>query len=531
MTATLYENALIHTLDPTRPRAEALLVRGERIVAVGSRDECREQAGAGARRVDLAGMTVLPGLTDSHIHAASFSRGLDQVDLRGARSLAEALELVRRKAGTLPAGAWLFGGRWDRHKWDHPVQPTRHDLDRVCPDRPVALPSIDGHTVWVNSLALDRLGVDSGTADPIGGEIVRDERGEPTGILREAAADPLRQIMEKESPGDLVAQLRAGLAHLLGLGLTGIHDIDGEDCRAALETLYARGELPMRVHKLIPRVALDTAIETGRATGDGDRWLRTGPVKIYTDGALGSHTCLMSEPFHGEPDNHGIAVTPAEEFEQLVVRAADAGIAVAAHAIGDAANRMVLRAYGRWQERQAVAGGPLRLRHRIEHAQHLQPADVGEFARIGVIASMQPTHCTSDLPLVCALLADRRLASYAWRSLIDTGATVAFGSDAPVEDPNPFHGLHAAITRQRPDGDPPGGFQPGERLRLEQALHAYTTAPAYASQEEHLKGRLRPGMLADFIALPDDPFELDPVTLREARVAVTVVGGTVRWQA
>lgn len=530
MTATLYENARIHTLDPDCPQASALLVRGERIVAVGGLDECRELAGAGTRRVDLAGMTVLPGLTDSHIHSASFARGLEQVDLRGTTSLAEALERVRVKARSLPPGAWLLGGRWDCHKWDRPVQPSRYDLDRVCPDRPVALPTIDGHTTWVNSMALKYLGIDSGTPDPIGGEIVRDEHGEPTGILREAAADPLRDVMATAS-GDLVAQLRTGLTHFLRVGLTGIHDIDGQDCRAAFETLYARGELPLRVHKLIPVTALEEAVDRGWTTGDGDRWLSTGPVKIYTDGALGSHTCLMSEPYAGESDNHGIAVTPPEEFERLVTSAADAGIAVAAHAIGDAANRMVLRTYARWRARRTAADAPVRLRHRIEHAQHLQPADVAEFARLGVIASMQPTHCTSDIPLTTTLLAGRDLASYAWKSLLDAGAVVAFGSDAPVEEPNPFHGLYAAVTRQQPDGTPPGGVQPHERLSLAQALHAFTVAPAYASGEEHVKGRLRPGMLADFIALPADPFDLDPVDLREVQVDLTVVGGVVRWQA
>ncbi|HEX5598217.1 MAG TPA: amidohydrolase [Micromonosporaceae bacterium] len=531
MTATIFENARIHTLDPALPRAEALVVRGERIVAVGDLSECRDRAGAGARRVDLAGMTVLPGLTDSHIHAASFARGLEQVDLRGATSLAESLQRIQAKARDLPAGAWLFGGRWDCHHWDRPVQPTRHDLDRVCPDRPVALPSVDGHTTWVNSLALQQLGIDADTPDPVGGEIVRDDRGAPTGILREAAAHPLRPILESSASGDLVAQLRAALPHFLKVGLTSLHDIDGQDCRVAFETLYERGELPLRVHKFLSVSALEAAIDRGWATGDGDRWLRTGPVKIFTDGALGSHTCLMSEPYVGEPENHGIAVTPAEEFERLVNTAADAGIAVAAHAIGDAANRMVLHTYDRWRSRQVAAGQPLRLRHRVEHAQHLAPADVAEFARLGVIASMQPTHCTSDIPLTTTLLAGRDLASYAWRSLIRSGAVVAFGSDAPVEDPNPFYGLHAALTRQQPNGQPPGGVQPHERLTLAQALHAFTVAPAYASYEEHLKGRLRPGMLADFIALPTDPFDLEPARLRDVEVAVTVVGGAIRWQA
>ncbi|WP_320068079.1 amidohydrolase [Micromonospora sp. RTGN7] len=534
MTGTIFENARIHTLDSARPRAEAMLVRGERIVAVGNRDECRDRAGGGARRVDLGGMTVLPGLIDSHIHSALYVRGLEQVDLRGTASLDEALGRIGRHAATLSPDAWLFGGRWDSHKWARPVQPTRADLDRVCPDRPALLPSIDGHTTWVNTAALRRLGIDADTPDPVGGQIVRDERGEPTGILREAAGDAAYDILRSSVAGDLVQQLRTHLPRLLSVGLTSIHDLDGQDCRAAYETLYARGELPLRVHKSIPSTVLDEAIDLGWATGDGDRWLRTGPVKIFTDGALGSHTCLMSEPYDGEPDNHGIAVTPAEEFERLVAKAAGAGIAVAAHAIGDAANAMVLRAYAHWQEAAGshpeTARAARRLRHRIEHTQHLRPEDVSLLARLGVTASMQPTHCTSDIPLTSRMLAGRDLASYAWRSLLDAGATVAFGSDAPVEDPDPFHGIHAAVTRQQPDGTPPGGVDPHERLSLDAALRCFTEAGAYASYEEHLKGRLSPGMLADFIALPTDPYEVEPADLRDLTVALTVVGGVVRWQ-
>ncbi|MEU6072940.1 amidohydrolase [Micromonospora sp. NPDC047074] len=531
MTGTVFENARIHTLDPVRPYAEAMLVRGERIVAVGDLDECRDRAGGAVRRVDLDGMTVLPGMIDSHLHSALYVRGLEQVDLRGTTSLDEALTRIGRHAATLSPGAWLFGGRWDSHKWERPVQPNRADLDRVCPDRPAVLPSIDGHTTWVNTAALRHLGIDAGTPDPIGGQIVRDERGEPTGILRESAGDAAYDLMRTSLSGDLVTQLRTHLPRLLAVGLTSIHDIDGQDCRAAYETLYAQGELPLRVHKSIPVTALDEVIDLGWATGAGDRWLSTGPVKIFTDGALGSHTCLMTEPYDGEPDNHGIAVTPVEEFERLVAKAAGAGIAVAAHAIGDAANEMVLRAYARWQESARTNPTAVRrLRHRIEHTQHLRPADVPLLARLGVVASMQPTHCTSDIPLTTRMLAGRDLASYAWRSLLDAGATVAFGSDAPVEDPDPFYGVHAAVTRQQPDGTPPGGVQPHERLDLDTALRCFTEAGAYASYEEHLKGRLTPGMLADFIALPVDPYQVEPAALRDLAVALTVVGGVVRWQ-
>jgi predicted amidohydrolase YtcJ len=396
MAATVYENANVHTLDPEVPKAVAIAVRGERIVAVGDVASCREAAGAGAARVDLAGMTVLPGLTDAHIHSASYARRLHQVDLRGARSLQECLERVAAAAAASTSDDWLLGGGWDFNRWDQQVQPTRHDLDAVCGRRPVALPSIDGHTTWVNTLALHRLNIDASTPDVPGGQIVRDADGTPTGILREAAAAPVRRVHQSAASGDLVGQLAAAQRNLLSVGLTSIHDIDGVDCRQAYETLYAQGDLALRVHKLIPVTALPEALDEGRATGDGDSWLRTGAMKIFMDGALGSHTCLTTKALADSPGNHGIAVTGPQEAYGLLEQAATGGIAVAAHAIGDAANAAILDAFERWRSTGYASG----LRHRVEHAQHQRPADIARFARLGVIASMQPSHCTSDIELV-----------------------------------------------------------------------------------------------------------------------------------
>jgi predicted amidohydrolase YtcJ len=522
----VYENANVCTMDPQTPVAQAIAVRGERIVAVGTVDACRDAAGAGAARVDLAGMTVLPGLCDTHIHSAYYARSLQQVNLRDACGLAECLERIRAAVEESTSDGWLLGGRWNFNRWDRPQQPTRHDLDSVCPHRPAALASVDGHTTWVNSVALQRLGITDATPDPAGGQIVRDAHGVPNGILREKAADPIRAIAEAESSANLTGWLQDAQTRLLAMGLTGIHDIDGVDCRQAYETLYERGELSLRVHKLIPLTALDEAIEQGRATGDGDAWLNTGPVKIFTDGALGSHTCRMSKPFAGQPHNHGIEVLPPQEVDQFVRRAALAGIAVAAHAIGDAANAMMLQALRRWK----ATGLSGHLRHRIEHAQHQRPGDIAAFAELGVIASMQPVHCTSDIHLVQTLLAGHDIASYPWKSLLDSGACLTFGSDAPVEDPNPFHGVHAAVTRQRADGTPEGGFQPDERLTVAEAIRAYTVTPAFASYEEDRKGMLRQGMLADFIAVTTDPFQAEPEQLRATEVAATVVGGAIRYR-
>ncbi|WP_445155658.1 amidohydrolase [Arthrobacter sp. Hor0625] len=533
----LYVNATFHTQCADRPRATALLTRGERILAVGAVDELRAHATGVTATVDLGGATVIPGLTDAHIHTANYAREIAALDLRGTASLAEALDRIRDYAATLPATAWVFGGRWDFNAWDVPVQPDRQALDSATGGRPAALPSIDGHTVWANSAALAAVGIDERTPDPVGGEIIRDAAGYPTGILREAANAVLGAIMNSPEAGDLTAQLAEAQRRLLAVGLTGVHDFDGEDCLEAYRALRSEGNLQLRVHKAIPRVALDMAIDEGRATGDGDAWLRTGPVKLFSDGALGSHSCHMNQPFPGEPKNHGIEVIPYLELLALVRRAAGAGIAVATHAIGDRANQLVLDAYQDLVRNPLDAAPALgraavipRLRHRIEHTQHLRPEDVQRVARLGVVPSMQPTHCTSDIPLASTLLAGRDLASYAWRSLLDAGALPAFGSDAPVELPNPLHGIHAAVTRQNRDNEPGGGWQPAERISVAEAIAGFTTGAAHASGEESIKGRLRPGMLADFTALGADPFTCRPEELRGLPVRATAVGGTIRYR-
>jgi predicted amidohydrolase YtcJ len=517
MSIRVYRHGVIYTGDDRTPRSEALAVADGHIVAVGSEADVRAIVGATAELVDLVGAAVIPGLYDAHIHTAQYAHSLTTVDLAGTRSLAEALARIADRAARLRPGEWLLGGRWNSNVWEPPVQPDRYALDAVCPANPVALPTVDGHTTWANSAALRLAGIDATTADPVGGQIVRDDRGEPTGILRETAAHPLKPFMAAEDLGGL---LRTGQERLLALGITSVHDIDGDDCRLAYQEMAAAGDLKLRVHKAIRLEHLERAIEQGWRTGQGDDWFRTGPVKVFSDGALGSHTCHMSRPMTG--GDQGIAVVPHDEMVRLFRWAADSGIAIATHAIGDQANHLVLDAY------EAI-GRTAGLRHRIEHAQHLQPQDLARMARLGVVASMQPVHCTSDMDLVDTLLAGHELASYAWRSVLDAGVALAFGSDAPVEDPNPFPALYAAVTRTRPDGTPPGGWQPEERITMAEAIRAHTAGAAYAAGEEDRKGILAPGMLADFIAVDTDPYRESPEAVRRTRVLTTVVGGEVRW--
>jgi len=537
MQVRIYRRALIHTGVAGQQPAEALAVADGEVLAVGSatsvRDAARAATDGPVEEVDLEEAVVLPGFYDAHIHTANLARELVSVDLRSARTLSEALALVADHAATLTPGAWLTGGRWNHNLWAPPVQPDRWALDSVTGSRPAALASVDGHTTWVNSRALALAGIDRSTPDPVGGEIARDRDGEPTGILRETAAALLDPVLPPVE--GLPALLRRAQDHLLSLGLTSVHDLDGEDCREAYLRLKADGDLHIRVHKGIRVAALDQAIAEGRRTGAGDDWFRTGPVKLFSDGALGSRTCHMSHDFAGEAGNHGIAVTPFEDLRDQGLRANAAGLAAAGHAIGDRANELVLDAFAAALEQRPAGGAsghrhPVGLRNRIEHAQHLRPEDVQRMARLGAVASMQPTHCTTDFDLADQLLGGRELASYAWRSMLNAGVPLAFGSDAPVEDANPFHALHAAMTRTRPDGTPAGGWQPEQRLSAAEALTAHTLGAAWAAGEDHRKGVLAPGRLADFVVVDTDPHLAPPEVVRDTTVLTTVVGGVVRWQ-
>ncbi len=532
----LYRHPRIWTGDPAVPWATGLLTDGEKIVAAGVAKDLATHT-APDEIVDLPGAIVIPGLHDAHIHTASLARDLAGLDLRAALSLTEVLSLVHGPAATLPPDAWLFGSGWNVNSWVDSEPPDRRALDSVTGDRRTALFSLDGHTMWANSAALRAAGITRDTPDPAGGRIERDEMGDPTGILRERAAQPLIDLQCGEAGGALEPLLLRCQQVLLSVGLTSITDIDGDDARAAYRSMHDAGRLSLRVTKSIPLTALDEAIAQGTVTGEGDDWMRVGPLKLFGDGALGSHTSHMSRDFVGDEGNRGIARLDMEEIAGLTRRALRAGIAVATHAIGDRANASVLDAY-----EKVLAEAPTGLRLRVEHAQHIQPCDVSRFGRLGVVPSMQPAHCTSDIDLVDELLDGHDLISYGWRSLLEAGATLAFGSDAPfgpdspVKEPSPMFALYAAVTRTRPDGSPDGGWQPRERLTMAEALTAHTAGPAYANGEERHKGTLSAGRLADFVALDTDildrqVIEHETERIHHARALMTVVGGRIRWHA
>ncbi len=524
--STLFHNGRIVTLDPGNPRAEALAVVDGRILFAGDRARCSSVLGPVAQEVDLEGAWVLPGITDSHIHFTNYALGLDDLALDSTTTLEEAVGLVRERVATLAPGEWVLGGNWDYNRWRERTPPGKAALDAVSPENPVALHSRDGHSLWVNSRALELAGITADTPDPDGGQIVRQPGStEPSGWLLERAREAVHAV-EERAGGSLMDAVKRAFPHALAAGITGIHEFEGGEAIEAYRALHAAGDLQLRVYKTIPVTHLDRAIDEGIRTGQGDEWFRMGPLKIFTDGALGSHSAAMLEPYAGEPENRGIEVTPPDELQELVLRASRSGIACALHAIGDRANRNALDAFQRVRDESIGEG----LRHRIEHAQHLDAADLPRLAELGVIASVQPIHQTSDMFVADALLGERVTYSYAWRSLLESGARLAFGSDCPVEPFDPFLGLHAAVTRQR-DGQPANGWQPQERLGAEEAYRGYTEGAAWASGDEGQKGRLAAGMLADFVLLSDSPIECPPDKIVDVQVLATYVDGREAYRA
>ncbi len=525
MTTIVLHNGTIYTLDPQRPVAQALAIRDQHILAVGDAATARAAAGAQAEMIDLRGRAVVPGLTDAHVHIVLYGLTLQEVRLTNCSDLDSALDTIARAAQRLPADAWLRGSGWDHIAWGG-RWPTRADLDRVCPDRPALLQRKDGHSIWVNSRALALAGITAATPDPAGGQILRDERGEPTGILLETAMDLVRAVAPPPSAAERLAALRAAIDEALSYGLTSLHvpptteSSDGPATLNDLQALRMAGDLKIRVLAHLAGAHLDHAIALGLRSGLGDEWLRIGGLKLFADGSLGSESAHMLAPYTNR-DHTGIAVIHPSAMQEIVTRANANGISVTVHAIGDAANRSVLDAIAAAR----ATSLPLALPNRIEHAQILHPVDIPRFAALGVIASMQPIHCPADMAMAERLWGERCATSYAWRSLRDAGATLAFGSDAPVETINPWAGIHAAVTRQTIDGIPAGGWYPEQRLTLAEALEAYCVGPALASAESDRKGRIVPGMLADLAVLNGDPFQMPAAQLHTVRADLTIVSG------
>ncbi len=530
MIHTLLFNGNIRTLDERNARVSALAVSYGRVIATGGDEEIRRLANADTVEINLDGKTVLPGLTDAHLHWEAQSRALRSVNVFEVPSMQIALERVRQRAEITAPGEWVTGYGWAQDLWPDRAFPSKADLDSVAPDNPVSLDAKSGHASWVNSEALARAGINAQTADPEGGQIQRDHNGMATGILLETAMKLVERTLPNPSGEQLADMMADAQALALQCGITMIHDFDEPSCLAALQILRERGGLNLRVLKQINQKWLDAAIASGLRSNFGDDWIRIGGLKLFADGALGTKTALMFEAYAGEPENYGITVVDKEEMVEYVSRASRVGFSSTVHAIGDKAVHDVLDVLAHVRDEEARRNEPTASRrHRIEHVQIVHPQDLSRLAELDIIASMQPIHATSDMATADRYWGERTRFAYNPRIQMDRGARVAFGSDAPVEPFNPWLGIHAAVTRQR-DGLPEGSWHPEARLSLHESLLGFTQGPAYAAGMEDRLGKLAVGFLADLIVLDQDIYASVPDELADVKVLATLVDGEWRYR-
>jgi predicted amidohydrolase YtcJ len=504
----ILENGVVRTMEPALPVARALAIAGDRIAGgVGT----HETALASPEHVDLGGRCILPGFNDSHVHFPTWSLAQRQVRLEGTTSLDEALARIAAAARDVQPGRWLRGMGWRSGDWSPATEPTKEALDRVTGDRPTALMARDYHSLWLNSAALAHA---DGDLEVPGGVVVRDERGEPTGVLREECAWHFRDTYVRPTEDEMVDASREGVRIAIARGVTAVHDKDGWlGALGVWQRLRDEGSLQLRVWQSLPAEKVDELEALHVRSGFGDDLVRVGYLKAFMDGTLGSQTARLL-------DGSGVEITSRGQLAEIIRRGARAGLPVAVHAIGDLANREALDAF----EETSTVWQPLGLRQRIEHAQLLAPEDVPRFAALGVAASVQFSHAPSDRDLADRFWAGKTDGAYAYRSLWDSGALLANGSDAPIEELDPWAGICAGVLRTI-DERPP--WQPQQRLTLEEALQATTVTPAWLAGDERRRGKLIPGFLADLVVLDRDPFELAEDELPSVRIVATMLGG--RW--
>lgn len=517
-------NARVYTADQNRPVAEALAVRGDRLVFVGSNRGALALAGARTERLDVNGQTVIPGMVDAHVHLIGLGQALRTVDLVGTRSYDEVIARVVERAKTAKPGEWIRGRGWDQNDWADTRFPTHQALSRAVPNNPVYMTRVDGHAALVNAKALELAGVTAATPDPEGGRFIRDSSGAPTGVLIDGAQGVVSRVIRAASAAELREETLAAIAEANRWGLTGIHDAGvGPEGIEVYQALAREGRYNLRNYVMIRAddSTLDAFMRRGPQLALYDRlWIRS--IKLVADGALGSRGAALLEPYADDPGNTGLITTTAERVHRIAVRALKAGFQVNVHAIGDRANRMVLDQFAAALQEVPVADH----RFRIEHAQILSYQDIPRFAELDVIPSMQGSHQTSDMYWVPNRLGwARSMGTYVWRSLLNTGVIIPNGSDTPVESPNPLISFHAFVTRQDADNFPPGGWFPEQRTTREEALLSMTLWPAYAAFMENVSGSLTAGKYADFVVLDRDIMTVAPEQILGTRVVMTVLGG------
>jgi len=535
---TIIVHGKVYTVNAQKPWAEALAIRGDKIVAVGSNREIERFRGRGTRVIDARGHLVLPGFTDCHIHFLSGSLALGQVNLEGARTVAEIQQRVKDYAASHSGRGWILGRGWTYPVFGQAALPHKKFLDEILPDRPALLEGFDGHTYWANSRALAKAGITRDTPDPPNGQIVRDsETGEPTGALKEAASELIERVVPKPTRAEKLAALQQGLAEANRNGLVRVHSAGGDFEELGLYgELRGSGALTVRMYIayfLNPPALKPETIETIEEARRrfNDEWLSAGAVKTMLDGVVESHTAAMLAPYADDRSVSGKMFWEADKYKQSVAELNRRGFQIFTHAIGDAAVRLALDAY----EQAPQANGSRDARPRIEHIETISSADISRFGRLGVIASFQPLHAYPDEDTLNVWVRnvgpERETRAFAWRSVASGGGRLAFGSDWPVVTLNPWAGLQNAVTRQDVQGLPPGGWVPEQRLRMAEAIEAYTLGAAIAGRREKTEGSIEPGKLADLVIVSQNLFEIDPHAVRRTTVLLTMVGGKTVYQA
>jgi predicted amidohydrolase YtcJ len=526
VTDLVVTNGHIWTGNEAMPWAAALAVQSDTLAFVGDSEDVEEFLQRATTVIDARGRLVTPGFIDSHVHFLDGGFRLSSVQLRDAGTPSEFIARIREYAADQPAGTWITGGDWDHERWGGEL-PSRAWVDSVTPQHPVWVSRLDGHMALANTEAMRLAGIPDDVADVEGGTVVRDN-GRPTGIFKDNAMSLVSPHVPPPSPAQRDRALDAAMAYVAEQGVTSVHDAG--DVGGFTETLetFRRAQreqrLKTRIYASLPLSQYAKLEQLVDSVGWGDEWLRFGLLKGFVDGSLGSHTAAFLEPFTDAPNDTGLLVNTADDLYVWISAADKAGLHVMTHAIGDRAIRMLLDIY----ERVALENGERDRRFRMEHAQHIHPADMGRFAVLGVIASMQPYHAIDDGRWAEKVIgAERIKTTYAFRSLLDNDAHLAFGSDWFVAPPTPMDGIYAAVTRRTLDGKNQDGWVPEQRISVEEALRAYTIGAAYASFEEHLKGSLEPGKLADFVILEEDITKIDPAAIRNVAVDMTVVGGKI----
>jgi predicted amidohydrolase YtcJ len=517
-------NGRIFTVDAAQPWAQAVAIRDGKFVAVGKDEEIKRLVGKDTEVIDLQGKLALPGFNDAHLHFTNGGLYLLGIDLRPARDEKEFARILKEYTYRVPKGEWVTGGNWDHENWPSKKHPRRELIDPFTPDYPVLVSRLDGHMALANSLALKLAGISRDTPDPQGGEIVKDKKtGEPTGILRDNAMDLVGKVIPPLSRDKRERAIRAAMRHAQELGVTSVQDNCSAEDLAIYQELLRQGELGVRINAWRGADGWADFRRIGITAPYGDPFLRLGTVKLFVDGSMGAGTALFFEPYADDPSTSGLPIHTRAELDALVRNAAESGLQVAAHAIGDKANDWVLDAFAKAR----AAGGGRDLRPRIEHSQVVRAADVARFRELGVIASIQPSHCIDDMRWAEKRIGARVGDAYRFASFLAGGVRLAFGTDWDVEPLDPRLGLYAAVSRELPGGGPVGGWHPLEKLSLEQAIEAYTLGSAYAEFQETVKGSVQAGKFADLVVMEKNLFSVAKKDILTTPVAMTLLNGKV----